>query len=399
VSRPQYGPASRIAQGNVADLWVATKRSLSLPRFAAFRESGFGVLVLGREGYVKTRYLVQGSATGGGRTVAGELDRLMGIDRYERIGLAVAYATVSGLRVLIELLDKRRSVTASKWLFGLDDCFTQPAAITLAASLPGADVRVARMQVTDGRFHPKVLFLSSPDSAVTLIVGSPNLTRDALLHNVEAVAISRATRRPEARMLLRAWRDTWSVGHTPTSTELDRYQEEFNSVSEARSRLERERSITPETPGGEILSRDSAMVDPALATVCWIEVGNITGFKQEQLEIKAEQALFFGLRPTGGADTTVTVQLPDRRMISIPVKYRHNAMWRFNLPDAIPEVARGLRPGGKRSPFVAVFTRASSGQRIQLKFIRRGEDYRAIERRSTELGTLGSTSARLYGWY
>jgi hypothetical protein len=183
-----------------------------------------------------------------------------------------------------------------------------------------------------------------------------------------------------------------------TPAELTKYREQFEQHLTVR------RSLPPtaeevESREDEVLRRDSALVDPATATICWIEVGRITGFQAEQLEIKAEQALFFGLPAHGGPDSSVDVTLTDGSVVSVPVKYYGNAMWRFNLPQDIPEVARGLRPGGRRSHYVAVFTRQPASGSILLEFISdTSRRYRQLVSRSQALGTIGSTSARRYGW-
>jgi hypothetical protein len=128
-------------------------------------------------------------------------------------------------------------------------------------------------------------------------------------------------------------------------------------------------------------------------------VGKITGFQNEQLEIKAEQALFFGLASHGGPDTQISVSLVSGAVIEIPVKYRGNAMWRFNLSQAIPEVANGLRPGGGRSPYIAVFKRFQSGS-LKLSFVlATSAAFQKLRRESQRAGTVGRTTAREYGWF
>ena len=71
----------------------------------------------------------------------------------------------------------------------------------------------------------------------------------------------------------------------------------------------------------------------------------------------------------------------------------------------IPEIQDGLRPVDPktrklgRSPYVAVFTRTNVANTYRLKFIdESSEEYASLLTRSRQVGTLGRTTARQYGW-
>lgn len=143
-------------------------------------------------------------------------------------------------------------------------------------------------------------------------------------------------------------------------------------------------------------------IDPTVATQCWIEVGKNTALGHE-LEIKAEQALFFGLHHSGGNKQAREFRLTDGSSIQLNFKYQGNAMWRLQMRNRIPEVRRGLRPivDGRlgRSPYVAVFERTRAKNSFKLRFIReKSVDYRRIKRNAEINGTVGHTTARQYGW-
>lgn len=78
-------------------------------------------------------------------------------------------------------------------------------------------------------------------------------------------------------------------------------------------------------------------------------------------------------------------------------------MWRLQMNNEVPEVARGLRPRDKRtgklgrSPYVAVFDRGDDRRTYFLRFIRDDSaEYSELRRRSVK--SSGRTSSRRYGW-
>lgn len=306
------------------------------------------------------------------------------------IGFASAFCTVGGIRKLENIISEAK---CRQILVGLDDYFTHPSAIKIMQSNYRCTVRIAGSSYTGKKFHPKIFFLgnTSLERQNAIVIGSANLTVDGLSSNVEAATIVESENLKEKRGLLDFWERTWAIGKDLDSQLLDQYEKEFVLNRKTVHRK------SPKPPSN-VLESDDAVIDPSYALTCWIEVGNITGFQAEQLEIKAEQALFFGLPPHGGPDTEIRVWLNDKSYVDIPTKYRHNAMWRLNLPDSIPEVNNGLRPKGRRSPYVAVFTRKNN--LVSLKFINeKSSKFRKLKEKSTESGTLAKTTARLYGWF
>jgi hypothetical protein len=338
---------------------------------------------------MKQETLLQADAKTKGGRVIDLASRLVAETRPIECGAAVAYASVSGLRSLLALIP---AGAASDWLIGLDDCLSHPSVLEVLQDLRGARLRVAGEVTGGSRFHPKVFwFLNRKSSLASMVVGSANLTYSGLHDNVESVVAMTAGKSSEVTQLERHWINVWQTGVEPTKNLLADYRKDF-------ARAVKQRAQVPKVKG-PVLARDQALLDPSRASVVWIEVGNITGFKQEQLEIKAEQALFFGLPIHGGADSIVTVDTAYSGKVEIPVKYRGNAMWRFNLPDSIREVGEGLRPNGKRSPFLAVFTRRPTGDLI-FEFVKIGSRRsKQLVRESARWGTLGHTTARDYGWY
>lgn len=338
--------------------------------------------------------IVQELESGAESSVADALSQLMEGWTCERLGVAVAYATSAGFRTLSDLLAEAADVQRSQWLFGLDDHFTHPAAIEMAQAFPRSTVRLAGARLTGQRFHPKVIWLGSEDltGSSSLLLGSANLTQPGLSGNVEAAATLQASSPEEAGYLQAKWDRVWATGTAVREETLDEYRAEFEERSRERSAL------------GEEADQEEAVARSSAATVCWVEVGKITGFRAEQLEIIAEQAPFFDLPPHEGPTSEVDVRLQDGSSVTIPVRWFENHMWRFILPEDIPEVEdAGLRPGGaggERSPYVAVFTRDEARDELMLEFIRDdSQRYDELQELSERRGILHETQARKYGWF
>lgn len=317
---------------------------------------------------------------------------------------AVAYATVSGARSLLDALPPGGRRT-SQWLLGLDDCLTQPGAIEMPIRLPHAEVRVATLAAISSRFHPKVFHFRSVAGPDLFVIGSANLTGKALAGNSEAVVFLEAESTQDKGLLREVWSKLWAQGHKPTARELADYARRYEEVRRLRERAQRvaRKAASPPRRRKEILAGDEAELDPAQATTCWIECGFVTAMGRE-LELKAEQGLFFGLAPTGGRGETFRFLASDGTVTDLRMKYQENHMWRLQMNNTVPEVRQGLRPRKRdgtlgRSPYVAVVTRTSEADLFGLRFVHlQSKAFRRLESKSRRLRTLGHTSARSYGW-
>ena len=332
------------------------------------------------------------------------LGEVVAARNYNTMGIAVAFASVAGVTELLESILSGQLPARSYWLFGLDNCITHPDAIERAMKLKGSRVRVAGGAKNGGIFHPKLYWFSDGQTSSSLVLGSANLTAGGLRGNIEAVAALESASRGQSQALDSVWKAAWKLGSKITPEKLGQYRVDFEAARRAREKsgliLKKERLKEPKMIG-PVLSSDEARVDPALAKKCWIEVGKITGFRQEQLEIKAEQALFFGLPANGGVARTLSVTLASSVVVDIPAHYFGNHMWRFQLPQEIPEVQKGLRRrvGGKllRSGYAAVFERKKNT--VDLRFVKlTSSEFKALRKATEQAGTLGRTTAREYGW-
>ena len=321
---------------------------------------------------------------------------------FDEAFVSVAYMTVSGIRLLINGF--ANSIPGkSKWLIGLDDCITQPGAIDAAMAIPGAEVRVVSYAEIGLRFHPKVYIFrknSKPKQGLT-ILGSSNLTSQALAGNSEANAIINVESQEDFLTTQALWDALWKQGHSPTRQELVEYKKRYET---ANARKPKEVTAKGKSKSGMIiLSSDDAELDPTQADTCWIECGYITAMGRE-IEIKAEQGLFFGLNPSGEKSKTFDFKLSSGAKTQLRLKFQGNHMWRLQLTNEVPEVAAGLRPrlpDGTlgRSPYVAIFERTNKSSLFRLRFIDLSSvEFKNLAKKSSRLGTLGKTTARQYGW-
>jgi HKD family nuclease len=354
---------------------------------------------------MKISYVCQRNKSPKPETLAGVIETWPGMSKCQVLRVAVAYATVSGVRQLLATISAEK-LKESYWLLGLDDAITQPGAIEMLQQEPGAKVRVASYRSKGFRFHPKVLQFvldGAPGRSISF-VGSNNLTSAAMRGNGEAFVAISPDESAEFEASEQFWKDLWDEGHEPADDELAAYKSRYEKAKQARKKLEDILEIAPAKPRvGEILASDDAELDAALAARCWIECGAVTAMGRE-LEFKAEQGRFFGLSPSGERAREFRFRVSDGTTVPLRMKYQQNHMWRLQMNNEVPEVRAGLRPRKRdgslgRSPFVAVFARTNLPDTFDLKFVHvSSNEFSKLLDESTRRETIGHTSARQYGW-
>ncbi len=353
---------------------------------------------------MNVKFFCQTPTTAGKSNVNQIIRELVSRNGCDELQVAVAYATVSGVRQLLRTFADN-GLKKSEWLLGLDDYITQPGALKLVNSLPNSILRVANFGTAGLRFHPKVFkfgVLNKPTKVVG-IVGSANLTSNALNKNAEAVAFFNSLKKSERGEFEDFWSELWAIGREPSKKILSKYSDKHKEVSRRRKSASKSKIKVKEKTVVEVLSTDTAEIDPALATQCWIECGNITAMGRE-LELKAELGLFFNLPISGGKPHFVNLHLSDGSNADFRMKYQENHMWRLQMNNTIPEVCKGLRPilkDGKmgRSPYVAVFNKIPKKNGFEVRFIKLdSRKFKKLLAITKKTGTFGRTTARQYGW-
>ena len=328
--------------------------------------------------------------------------------RWARVSVAVAYATVSGVIRLHEVIYSSNPNVCFRWLLGIDDYITSPGAVDFCSLQSKSDVLIYESTQSTTRFHPKMYLFEEFNrlgGGVLLIVGSANLTIAALERNCEAGAIVWTSSKSEAEELIASYDRLWQLGKEPTYELMAQYEAKYQRHQRNRSFLRQDDvKIQKSVRSYEVLEHDAAERSPEASNICWIEVGKNTAMGRE-LEFKAEQARFFGLNPQGGESEYRDFLVSNGEMVSLRLKYQDNHMWRLQLNKNVPEVATGLRPENEmgqleRSPYVAIFKRLDGNKSFKLYFQRvNSHIYRRIRSQSERIGTLGKTTAREYGWY
>lgn len=348
---------------------------------------------------MKVKFIVQKPIRSADSSILGLFQRLLGDGKYDQVRVAVAYMTVSGLRHLLQAF-AGNAINKSQWVIGLDDLITHPSALETLLQLENAEVKVVNYESLGFRFHHKVYIFDKTESSfsTTNILGSVNLTAQALLSNGESVASSEAETETDIESINGMWDELWTEGSILDDANLALYTKKYRSPSNKKNIISK--NITKH----KILNSDDAEVDPSVAQCCWIECGNVTAMGRE-LEFKAELGLFFGLNPLGQDPIYLNFILTSGEIVKLKMKFQENYMWRLQLNNSIPEVRTGLRPkltDGSlgRSLYVATFERTSMQHFYKLNFVKLDTNkFKRIRTKSISLGTAGKTSAREYGWY
>jgi len=357
---------------------------------------------------LKYSYFLQRNRENSGDSVKSKLKEYLSEDAYNTVHAAMAYVTVAGVRDMLNTM--QTEPIFSRWVIGLDDAISQPGAIDLVGSFSGSIVRVASFEEHNFRFHPKILYFkhSGDLTQALMMLGSVNLTRKAFSDNIESAVFLCSESSDDTKELDVFWNSAWSTGSDFSDEYLQSYRDKFELSKKLRNRARKERR---KISGKEafpkprkVLDNDQAEIDPSRANTCWIECGNVTA-KGRELEFKAEQALYFGLNQNEEESRYFTFMLSNGKEVSLCMRFQENHMWRLQMNNDVPEVAHGLRPtleNGSlgRSEFVAVFNRIENSSMFDLSFIKLGsKDFDLLREKSLDHGTLGSTTAREYGWF
>jgi len=218
----------------------------------------------------------------------------------QEVRIAVAYATLSGSRLLHNILQARAGIThwatVNKTLVtAVDYGITEPDALSWWMEIPNASVLLQNAElIVQGTlvpavaFHPKYYEFRYARE-VRFAIGSANLTERALTLNREAVALHRGSQR-EADSL---WNDL-IVGAVPLSKGL---LAEYRRVRRRNPPIAEPTVPTPPRPPGRTLWSAITVhgFDPTKFENFWVETGSMTsGGSRNQLELPRGANHFFG---------------------------------------------------------------------------------------------------------
>lgn len=294
-----------------------------------------------------------------GTTMAAEIATALTGTPIDRLDVAVAYATRSGLSALQAVAGGWPATT--RWVVGLDDAITQPEAIDDLIQLAPAELRLARLASQGRRFHPKLycFWASSDPSVCVTVIGSANMTFHGLNRNGEVGVILAAENAQEANQLKDSWNAMRALGEDVSVVDLAAYRIEHARSRTVRRRLQRIGALPEQPEADEPTSTFNG--DPATASLAWTE-GASPPAGGRDLEFPKPMMPFFGLAAT---PTTKRFRMGPG-MPPLPLTFTrraHNAMWRLMFSSEAIQAAIGrdtLRPlnGDNRSDLAIVFRRA-----------------------------------------
>ena len=210
--------------------------------------------------------------------------------------------------------DDSRSVIA---YVGTDHALTDPDALR---SMEDDGIEIRIMRKYHGIFHPKVLWLSGADTHVVWI-GSNNITREGLLHNIEFASVIRCH---EENADLGQWfARIHDASEACTPRLLTSYESERRAFATARSTVgtftwsQREEPPLPTTRGGRTSRRTRrTRTRTRRRTQLLEESGDLvveimpreTGLDGKQIQLPKNAVVqFFGLRNHLGASRQITL--------------------------------------------------------------------------------------------
>lgn len=319
---------------------------------------------------MKWTLISQGGA--GDQTLGKALSASSGSGQFDRLDVAVAYATLPGVKALELAVGGVPLV--SRWVVGLDDAITQPEALEYIADLPGSELRVVKLTPTR-RFHPKMYLLwsSTEKSNAAAAIGSGNMTLNGLRKNGETAVILTAEVTTEVNALKRQWREMWDLGHSPTDQELADYKELFKKAKKQRKKVADLGAAPPEPDATEVVDEE-AIFDgsPKSAKIAWLEVGSANAGGRD-LEFPKAMMPYFAL--SGSKEKRKFVMVDGQEHALVFTKREQNDMWRlmFNSASIQSAVNRTtMRPasGANRSDLAVVFRKRSGTKKFDLQLLK-----------------------------
>ena len=351
---------------------------------------------------MKAEVLAQGNI--GSPTLSRALTGASRISEFNRLEVAVAYATKQGIRTLEQALGSFPANTF--WVVGLDDAITQPEALEYLLELPGSSLRLVAL-APRRRFHPKLYCLSSTgdDQICVSAIGSGNMTLNGLRINGETAALLTAENPDDVRVLREQWAQMWRMGQAATQELLDEYRVRYRMAGAARRSIVR-LGVAPVEPDPEAPVREPSTFDgdPGSAQIAWTEAGSPSA---EGLDLEFPRILmpYFDLPPEGGFRRFRT---QDGVIHSLKFTYRpNNKMWRLLFSaDSVEAMIdrRSLRPGpSQRSEYAVKFERSNNAVDYDVTAVRITSDsFTELVESSLAVDGLKATAGnggRQFGFY
>lgn len=302
-----------------------------------------------------------------GQTTLDAIDGALSMPGLERIDIAAAYITPSGLRLLLDKMRERgcanNRLVSKRWITSFDYLRTDPVALTSLLKLPNSSVKIHEAQICLAHrgvprvpFHPKA-FLFRGNQIDHVLTGSGNISRSGLCRGFEAGLIIGADRgaspekcqvRAAINSLSSYFEAIWKGASLLTPLLLKRYETLFETEDHLQNPTPTEDDVaSSETSHGTLTSDDLRKL-----RVCrhfWIDAGNVTknrgrNLPGNQLMMKRLTRVFFGFEPISVTENsaigTINIEYEKAVRDDCSLTYSDNKMDKLVLPipgDGGPE--------------------------------------------------------------
>jgi HKD family nuclease len=281
---------------------------------------------------------------------------------YERVDVAVAYASAEGVRLLDERLSGPNwSGARKRFLVSMDFGFTQPRALVRLSELSNAEVRVPNGRAVlasatlrpPSTFHAKVFLFGLDELPYlsALVVGSANLTASALTTGAEVVtAQSWAQRRfsaaawshlKKAQPVLGWFEETWKDADLLEDV-LDEYRVRRRALPKpARIREDKTQATRRYLASLESHEINGDLpVQLAIAKGLWVDASSVINNRKNQpgtqLNTPKGTRVFFGIDaekvPLKTTFEPVDIRIAGYDYMERTIRFNTNGMDVINLP-------------------------------------------------------------------
>lgn len=266
-------------------------------------------------------------------------------DNASEIRLSVAYVSTNGTELLIDRLTER--LMDAKWksvtkqiLTCFDYGITEPEALTIWSSLPGASVYIQNADLAlSGNLNPQAAFHAKMyefrfGTHANLMVGSANLSERALVFNSEAATVH--TGLSDLKALDTHWKHLRFGSRLADAALIKAY-----ALARAKQPPPPTNPVpTPVTVPSQSLwdAVSSGACDPESYEYFWLDAGYLSGGSQNQLELPRGANRFFDFHfedyePAQESIGTVTLAVRATFYNGRPLSWHgDNGMERINLP-------------------------------------------------------------------
>jgi hypothetical protein len=309
---------------------------------------------------MRNEYVVQTSA----KEYIELFDTALSDTNYTHFAAAVAYASLSGVRVLNQRISGRIGSAwqriNKRWLVGIDWCRSDPPALARLDGMSHSKVRVpnggALVQTAGCRprkpFHPK-LFIFRGLHSNAIICGSGNLSANGLTGGCECGSIFRFSSRVHPQLVsLQGWfNNAWRAAANFQDI-AETYKRRCDELVRTRTAVPIEDDITPAEPTPRRIRGLSEEQIRQLRTYdnFWIEAGALganlgPGIPGNQLDMTRYTRAFFGAPPAHVQPNDiidhVTLVWDGIPYTDRTLKFGDNGLYKLNVP-----------PAGARGPLV-----------------------------------------------